>query len=248
MMIVIKNLSQFYHKKNKTLQVINNLSIRIKKNEIVSVIGPSGCGKTTFLRLIAGLIIPSEGTIKINKKIVKKGNKDLSLIFQKPVLLPWRTVRENITLPLEFFDKKNKKSHQYINEIIKIIDLEDFEDSYPNELSGGMQQRVALGRALINNPELILMDEPFGALDDLSRSKLNSELLRIWNKIPTTIIFVTHSISEAVFLSDKIIIFSKRPSSIKKVINIKLPRPRNHLIKETKKFQEYIKFIKNQIE
>lgn len=244
-MIEIKNLSKIYKQKNKNIQVIENISLDIKKNEIISIIGPSGCGKTTLLKLISGLIRSSEGKIKINKKDVEEGDGNLSLIFQKPVLLSWRTVRENIELPLELLNKEDRKS---VEELIRIVGLEGFEESYPNELSGGMKQRVALGRALVIHPELLLMDEPFGSLDDLSRNKLNAELLKIWEEIPTTILLVTHSISEAVFLSDKVIILSERPSRVKDIVNIDLDRPRDLSIKEENKFQEYVRCIRSKIE
>lgn len=231
-MIEIKSLQKDFRK----LCAIDDISLNIKKGEIIAIIGPSGCGKTTLLKLIAGLLKPTKGEII-------KNNQNLGIVFQNPVLLPWRTVEENIRLPLEF--KKDKNS---VNSIINLVGLTNFEKSLPNELSGGMAQRVALARALVVNPELLLMDEAFGALDEITRSKLNLELLRIWRELGTTIVLITHSISEAVFLSDKVIVLSQRPAKIKDILDIKLDRPRNSEIKETIEFQEYVKCIRQKID
>ena len=230
------------------LDVLDSLNFSTTKREFISIVGPSGCGKTTLLKIIGGLKKPRNGSVLINNDEIDRplAKKNISFIFQNPVLLPWRNVIENIRLPLEISKKNSSVSS--LKDIIKIVGLEKFGEAYPNELSGGMKQRVALARALINNPSILLMDEPFGALDELTRDKLNLEILKIWEiskeKI-STIVFVTHSISEAVFLSDKIIILSKRPAKIKGLVNIDLPRPRNINIKDTKRYKEIVKCLRN---
>lgn len=244
-MIQIKNLSKSWKTKGTNLTAIDNLSLSVNKGEFISIIGPSGCGKTTLLRLISGLVKPTRGTIEIDEDLSKRNSiKKLSIAFQNPILLNWRTVEENIRLPLEL-DKNLKVNH--ISEIINLVRLGGFEKSYPFELSGGMRQRVSLARALIVNPSLLLLDEPFGALDELNRNKLNLELLKIHKKINSTILFVTHSISEAVFLSDRVVIMSKRPSKVKDIVKISLPSKRNIELKETEEFQEYVKCIRQKM-
>lgn len=237
-MIQIKSVWKAYIKNSNKSCVLKNIDLDIRPGEIISIIGPSGCGKTTLLKLIAGLIELTSG------EIVLDHNK-LSIVFQDPVLLKWRTVKENIKLPFELNKIKNDKK---VKDIIKLVKLKGFENHFPNELSGGMQQRVNLARALVTNPDLLLMDEPFGALDEITRNDLNLELLRIWLKLKTTIILVTHSINEAVFLSDKVVILSKSPAEIKKIIDITLTRPRDIAIKETKEFQRYVKCIRENLD
>lgn len=233
-MIEIKNVWKEYINGN-IISAIEDISLEVKKGEIVSIIGPSGCGKTTLLKTIAGLLKPTKGYVNLN-------HEHISIMFQKSVLLKWRTVKENIQLPFELEGKKKD-----VDSIIELVGLKGFENSYPLELSGGMQQRTALARALITEPELLLMDEPFGSLDEIKRNELNLELLRIWKKLKTTIIFVTHSISEAVFLSDRVIILSERPGKVKEVVDIKLSRPRVLDIKESLEFQRYVRWIRTKL-
>ncbi len=235
-MIELKAVRKEYKKNGNTLSAVEDTSFHVKKGEIVAIIGPSGCGKTTILKLIAGLLKPTRGSITAGKA---------SVVFQKPTLLQWRTVTENVNLPLEI---KNIKKKDCVNEIIKLVGLQGFEQSLPNELSGGMEQRVALARALVLHPELLLMDEPFGNLDELKRNQLNLELLRIWKETHTTIILVTHSISEAVFLADRVIVLSKRPAKVKDIVDITLKRPRKPEIKETAEFQRYVKCIREKLD
>jgi NitT/TauT family transport system ATP-binding protein len=241
-MIEIKSISKEWKIKDSIVRAIDDISLSIKEGEFVTIIGPSGCGKTTLLRIMAGLIKPSSGNLdrtgpKINS--VKK----LSVVFQDPILLPWRTVYDNVKLPAELDNKITNN----ISEKINLVGLQGFEKSFPKELSGGMKQRVAIARALVLNPELLLMDEPFGSLDEINRNKLNLELLRIWQKIKPTTIFVTHSISEAIFLSDRVVVLSNRPSKIKDIIDIKLPRPRSLEMKESLEFQDYVRCIRKSI-
>ncbi len=241
-MIEIKSIKKKYVKNNSL--AIDDISFNINNGEIISIVGPSGCGKTTLLRIIAGLVKPTEGSVNFKSDVKNNSNKKSSIVFQNPVLLPWRNVYDNVKLPNEL---NNIVGNKRVIEKIKLVGLEEFRNHFPNELSGGMQQRVNVARALVLNPELILMDEPFGALDEINRNKLNLELLRIHQKLKPTIVFVTHAISEAVFISNKVVILSDRPSKIKDIIPIYLPKERNIELKDTKEFQEYVKCILKKI-
>ena len=238
-MITARNVSKEWNNGNK-ITALHNINFSIKKGEFISIIGPSGCGKTTLLRLLAGLIKTTEGEITIKSTTTTK-NRKLSIVFQKPSLLPWRNVIDNVTLPIELDKSLRFKDAR---KAIKLVGLDKFSNYYPGELSGGMEQRVAIARALVVRPELLLMDEPFGALDEIKRDELNKELLNIHKSIKSTTIFITHSISEAIFLSDRIIILSKNPSTIKNILPINLPKDRDSSIKDTKEFQEYEKCLR----
>jgi len=241
--IEVKNLAKSYEK----LRVLDKLNFDVKDGEFISIIGPSGCGKTTLLKILGGLIPTTSGDVSVKGGPVKIAleRREFGFVFQNPVLLPWRTSLENAKLPLEILG--NNSSHGLSNKLLKLVGLEGFENSYPKELSGGMQQRVAIARALTFEPSILLMDEPFGSLDEITRDKMNLELLRIWKEEKTTIstiIFVTHSIPEAVFLSDRIVVLSKRPAEIEKIIEIDLPRPRKTEIKYSKKYMELIECLR----
>jgi NitT/TauT family transport system ATP-binding protein len=228
--IQITRLGVIYKSKRKAIPALNDVSLDIAENQFVSILGPSGCGKTTFLKVIGNLIYPSSGSIRIGGETADKARlaRKIGFVFQKPVLLPWRSVIHNIRFPAEIIgDAVLKKDTERLEKIIDLVGLHDFKDQYPSELSGGMQQRVAIARALIFNPSLLLMDEPFGALDEIVREKMNLELLRIWQRIKQTIIFVTHCISEAIFLSDKVVVLSKRPGHVVEVLNVPFSRPRH---------------------
>jgi NitT/TauT family transport system ATP-binding protein len=235
-MFSIKNLTKTYQGKNQNVEAIKHIDLDIKPGEFVSIVGPSGCGKTTLLKLCAKLINPTTGTIKGAEA------KDISLVFQQPVLLGWLTVKQNIMLPT----KLEKQQQINYEKLLNIVQLKGYSQSYPQELSGGMKQRVAIARSLISNPKIILMDEPFAALDEQLREELNDQLLAIHKKIKPTIIFVTHSISEAVYLSDRVIVLSKRPTTIKKEFKIKLGK-RTKELRDTKKFHEVVKCIRSEI-
>lgn len=230
--------------KNEELKVLQNISIDIEKNQFLSILGPSGSGKSTLLRLVGGLIKPSQGKILFNDKEFKDTPDELAIVFQDANLMPWRTVAQNITLPLEICGindiKEIKKMVEYS---IDLVGLNGFENAYPANLSGGMAQRVSLARALIQNPDMLLLDEPFGALDAITREKMGEELLQIWQKQKQTILMITHSIQEAVFLSDRIVVLSNIPAKIILDINIEFSRPRTSEIRYTKKFGEYVKKI-----
>jgi NitT/TauT family transport system ATP-binding protein len=221
---------------------LEGIDLAIGSGEFVSLIGPSGCGKSTLLRLIGDLITPSGGTLEINGKPVRQArlDRDYGMVFQAPVLMDWRTVAKNIELPLEIMGWRSSDRAERSAELLKLVELDGFEDRHPWQLSGGMQQRVAIARALAFGPKLLLMDEPFGALDEMTRERMNLELMRIWTRTRTTVVFVTHSIPEAVFLSTRVVVMSARPGRISKVIDIDLPQPRTVETRETDRYFELV--------
>jgi len=239
--VQINGLSKSYGK----LSVLKHFSLDVTKGEFVSLVGPSGCGKTTLLKIIGGLEQPSSGEVLLDGLPPTQRRRDgqLGFVFQKPVLLPWRTLEQNIRLPLEILHPTDV--NKQIPEILKEMSLAGFEKSYPQQLSGGMQQRAALARVFLYNPPQLLMDEPFGSVDEITRGYLNLELLKVWEKYKTTILFVTHSIEEAVLLSDRVVILSSRPAQINQVVTIDLPRPRSRETLNLEKFHNLVRCIRN---
>ena len=231
---------------NQTI-ALQNIQLSIQKDEFVSIIGPSGCGKSTLLRLIADLIIPSSGKISVNNKSAHQArlDQDYGMVFQTPILYEWRSVSKNVQLPLELrgIDKRERK--QKAEEMLALVELSGFENHYPWQLSGGMQQRVAIARALTINPPILLMDEPFGALDEMTRERMNMELQDIWQRTQTTVVFVTHSIPEAVFLSNRVVILSARPGQILRIVDVDLPVPRNDKTREDTRFFELVNEVRD---
>ena len=217
---------------------IENITFDLKSGSLVSLLGPSGCGKTTFLKIVGGLIRASSGVIEINGKAVDGPHADFGMAFQQPNLMPWRTVLKNVLFPMELRNDTGAHVTRRAKELLKLVGLEGFEAHYPAQLSGGMQQRVALCRALVHEPKLLLMDEPFGALDELTRMEMQDLLLAIRVKTNATIMFVTHSIAEAVYLSDVVVVFSKRPAVIADYIDVALPYPRTAEIRYSVEFTE----------
>ncbi len=221
---------------------LQDIDLEVARGEFVSLIGPSGCGKSTLLRVIGDLVEQSSGDILVNGKTAHRArlDRDYGMVFQAAVLYDWRTVAKNIALPLELmgFDRSTRAAR--VRELMHLVELEGFDKHYPWQLSGGMQQRVAIARALSFSPELLLMDEPFGALDEMTRERMNLELLRIWSEIGSTVIFVTHSISEAVFLSTRVVVMSARPGRITSVVPIDLPQPRTVETREDARFFELV--------
>jgi NitT/TauT family transport system ATP-binding protein len=219
-----------------------DISLDIRRGEFVSLIGPSGCGKSTLLRLIGDLTEPTAGTIQVNGKPATQArlDRDYGMVFQAPVLFDWRTVEENVRLPLELFGQDKSTQASRTAEMLELVDLTDFARYRPYELSGGMQQRVAIARALAFSPLLLLMDEPFGALDEMTRERMNSEVLSIWQRTGITVVFVTHSIPEAVFLSTRVVVMSARPGRITRLVEVDLPQPRGLVTRESSRYFELI--------
>ena len=218
------------------------IDLTIDPASFVSLIGPSGCGKSTLLRLIGDLTSPSAGSVEVNGKPARRArlDRDYGMVFQAPVLMDWRTIRKNIELPLEIMGFDKAERARRAAELLRLVELEGFGDRHPWQLSGGMQQRVAIARALAFDPKLLLMDEPFGALDEMTRERMNLELMRIWGRTRTTVVFVTHSIPEAVFLSTKVVVMSPRPGRISKIVDIDLPQPRTVETRETERYFELV--------
>ena len=221
---------------------VRDIDLEVRPGELVSLIGPSGCGKSTLLRIVGDLIEPSGGQVIVNGKPAHQArlDRDYGIVFQDAVLYDWRTVAKNIGLPLEMLGWDRKRRAERVREMIELVELGGFEDHRPWQLSGGMQQRVSIARALSFDPALLLMDEPFGALDEMTRERLNMELLRIWERSGGTIIFVTHSISEAVFLSTRVVVMSPRPGQIMGIVDIDLPQPRTAATREHPRFFELV--------
>jgi NitT/TauT family transport system ATP-binding protein len=215
---------------------LEDASFRFEAGELVALLGPSGCGKTTLLRIVGGLIPKTDGSVSIAGREVTKPMGDYGFVFQTPSLMPWRNVLDNVLFPMEILRKNDAAARRHAHELLELVGLDGFLSARPHQLSGGMQQRVALCRALIHRPRLLLMDEPFGALDELTRMEMNDLLLRIRHETKASVLFVTHSISEAVYLSDKVIVFSKRPARVAKEIPVPLPYPRSQRIRFTAAF------------
>jgi NitT/TauT family transport system ATP-binding protein len=227
-------------------KALEGIDLEIASGEFVSLIGPSGCGKSTLLRIVGDLISPSTGTVTVNGKTAAhaRRDRDYGMVFQAPVLFDWRTVEDNVKLPLEILGQDGATRTARAHEMLELVELGDFLKHHPYQLSGGMQQRVAIARALAFQPSILLMDEPFGALDEMTRERMNSEVLRIWEQTGTTILFVTHSIPEAVFLSSRVVVMSPRPGRITKIIDIDLPRPRNEDTRETRRYFELVTAVR----
>jgi NitT/TauT family transport system ATP-binding protein len=222
---------------------LSGISLDIGRGEFVSLIGPSGCGKSTLLRIIGDLTSPTGGTVEVNGKpahAARRG-REYGIVFQAPVLFDWRTVEDNVKLPLELLGMDRRQRDGRAREMLALVELGDFARHHPHQLSGGMQQRVAIARALALEPSILLMDEPFGALDEMTRERMNAEVLRIWQRTGTTVVFVTHSIPEAVYLSTRVVVMSARPGRITRVVEVDLPRERRDL--ETREDPRYFRLV-----
>ena len=236
--VEIKGLS----KRFAETTALQDIDLEIGEREFISLIGPSGCGKSTLLRIIGDLIQPTSGTAAVNGKPARQAriDRDYGIVFQDPVLYDWRTVAKNIALPLEIARWDRRRRTAKVNEMLDLVELSGFENHHPWQLSGGMQQRVSIARALSFDPALLLMDEPFGALDEMTRERLNMELLQIWEASGSTVVFVTHSIAEAVFLSTRVVVMSPRPGRISDLVAIDLPQPRTAATREEPRFFELV--------
>ncbi len=225
--IEIRQASKVYDSAAGDILALDSIELDIEPGEFVSIVGPSGCGKSTLLRCIGGLLSLSSGEIVIGGKTVTEPDPRIGYVFQKAVLLPWRTIEENVLLPFEINGTVDDTAREKVYSVLKMVGLEDYLHHHPNELSGGMQQRVSVARGLVMQPEILLMDEPFGALDAQTRDTMNVELLRIWAEAGTTIVFVTHDIGEALFLSDRVLMLTARPGRVRDVLDVPMPRPRS---------------------
>jgi NitT/TauT family transport system ATP-binding protein len=238
--VSLRNVSKEFGQGGVT--ALESIDLELKPGEFVSLIGPSGCGKSTLLRIVGDLIQPSRGEVVVNGKPAHQArlDRDYGIVFQDAVLYDWRTVAKNIALPLELLGWDRTRRAARVRQMVELVDLAGFEDHHPWQLSGGMQQRVAIARALSFDPALLLMDEPFGALDEMTRERLNMELLRIWKQSGGTILFVTHSISEAVFLSTRVVVMSRRPGRITGIVDVDLPQPRTVATREEPRYFELV--------
>jgi NitT/TauT family transport system ATP-binding protein len=241
----IKGLTKSFPKDEGSMVAIENFDLEVHNGEFICILGPSGCGKTTILRIIAGLQNATSGSLTLNGKQISGPGSDRGMVFQEFGLFPWRTVKGNVEFGLEIQKKSEKEMDEISKKFIDLVGLTGFEKSHPNQLSGGMKQRVGIARALASDPAILLMDEPFGALDAQTRNQMQKELLRIWQETKKTIIFVTHSVDEAVFLADRIVVLTTRPGRIKEIYTIDLPRPRD---RGDGKFIELRKTILDELE
>jgi|GraSoiStandDraft_4_1057263.scaffolds.fasta_scaffold344837_2 NitT/TauT family transport system ATP-binding protein len=242
--IRLAGLDKSYGSATGDLVALDDISFEIHGGEFVAVVGPSGCGKSTLLRVLAGLIPASSGEVWIGESRVHGTRRDIGIVFQSPVLFPWRTVLENVLLPIDVQGLPRESNIGKARELLALVGLRDFEQHYPAELSGGMQQRVGIARALVHDPAILLMDEPFGALDAMTREHMNVELQRLWQARSKTVLFITHSIAEAVFLADRVVVMTPRPGRVAEVLDIDLPRPRSLDMMSTQPFGDYVRRIR----
>jgi NitT/TauT family transport system ATP-binding protein len=247
--IRFSNVDQVFQREDgASVTALSGLSFDVGKHEFVAVLGPSGCGKSTLLRLIAGLVFPTSGDVSIYGQTVTEPRDEIGMVFQKPTLLPWFDVLGNVTFPLRHkYGRVNPADKDRARELLKLVDLESFAKAQIDQLSGGMQQRVAIARALLLDPDILLMDEPFSALDALTRDEMSFELLRIWAERPKTVMFITHSIPEAVLLADRIIVMTPRPGKVAEILDVKLPRPRSFDSLADPRFQEMANHIRSKL-
>jgi NitT/TauT family transport system ATP-binding protein len=245
--VSLKGVSKEFGKGGVT--ALQGIDMEIGEREFVSLIGPSGCGKSTLLRIVGDLIQPTTGEVVVNGKSAHqaRSDRDYGIVFQDAVLFDWRTVAKNIALPLEMLGWDRRRRTERVKELLRLVELDGFESHHPWQLSGGMQQRVSIARALSFSPPLLLMDEPFGALDEMTRERLNIELLRIWDALGSTVVFVTHSISEAVFLSTRVVVMSPRPGRITGIVDVDLPQPRTAETREHTRFFELVADVRHRL-
>jgi NitT/TauT family transport system ATP-binding protein len=225
-LLAVEGLKLGYRQPGGWLPVLNGLTFGVAEGEFLCLVGPSGCGKTTLLRLVAGLERPTTGQVRLAGEEVGRPRRAVGIVFQEPTLMAWRTVEANVALPLDVAGVPKGEAHRRARALLDLVGLSGFEEAYPAQLSGGMAQRVALARALVYDPRILLLDEPFGALDALTRERMGQELLRIWQAHRKTVVMVTHSVSEAVFLADRVLVLGPRPTSIVAEVEVSLPRPR----------------------
>jgi NitT/TauT family transport system ATP-binding protein len=237
--------NRFATRSGETVTALSNVNLDIRENEFISVVGPSGCGKTTLLRILAGLEQASSGTVHSGGELVTEPRPDAGVVFQQPLLLPWNTVLTNVMLSAHLKNDKSAATVKRAEHLLAFMGLKDFSQKYPFELSGGMQQRVSICRALMREPNVLLMDEPFGALDAMTREAMNMELMRVWSEERKTVIFITHSIPEAVLLGDRVVVMSPRPGRISEIVDVNIDRPRNLQTMGSARFGELCDHIRS---
>jgi NitT/TauT family transport system ATP-binding protein len=247
--IALDCVGKTYPSRAGATEALHDVSLAIERGEFVSLIGPSGCGKSTLLRIVGDLVAPSAGTVTVNGKPPRQArlDRDYGIVFQAPVLYDWRTVEANVRLPLEVMGAPRGEWEPRVRALLRLVGLDGFRRHYPWQLSGGMQQRVAIARALVTNPSILLMDEPFGALDEMTRERLNLELLSVCGETGATVLFVTHSIAEAVFLSSRVVVLSPRPGRIERVVDVDLPRPRSEKTRALPRFFELVTTVRESL-
>jgi NitT/TauT family transport system ATP-binding protein len=247
-MIRLDKLAKTYRtQRGELVPALEDIDLEVRENELVTLVGASGCGKSTLLKLIGGLLAPSRGTIRIRDQVLDGPHSDVGFVFQEALLLPWRSVVDNVLFSIEMLGLDRRRYRERAMELLHLAGLAGFETKYPRELSGGMQQRVAICRALVHDPGLLLMDEPFGALDAMTREEMGLELLRIWEDRPKTVIFVTHSIPEAILLADRVVVMTPRPGRIARVLDVQLPRPRRIDLEFDERFKAYSNEVRSLI-
>jgi NitT/TauT family transport system ATP-binding protein len=244
--IELDGLCKTYQTRDGTIESLDEITFGVGAQEFVSVLGPSGCGKTTVLKIIAGLVSASGGRVLVEGQPVTGPQRKIGIVFQVPALMRWRTALDNVLLPAEILHL-GKESRVRAEELLRLVGLSEFSRKYPNELSGGMQQRVAIARALVHDPSILLLDEPFSALDTMTRNQLNVELLRIWSERRKTSLLITHSIPEAVFLSDRVVVLGPRPARVLEIVHVNLPRPRTPEMRVSRAFVEIVDHIGRRI-
>jgi NitT/TauT family transport system ATP-binding protein len=242
--IAVRRMSKRYGSHADAILALDDIDFAVPDREFLSIVGPSGCGKSTLLKILAGLIPATEGEALLNGTPIDGPRRDIGVVFQSPVLFPWRSVLGNVLLPADIQRLGREEMSKRAYDLLKLVGLDGFERRYPWELSGGMQQRVALVRALIHDPALLLMDEPFGALDAMTRESMNVELQRIWMERRKTVVFITHSTAEAVFLGDRVLVMTPRPGKVGDLFSVDLPRPRSLDVMNTEKFGGYVRRIR----
>jgi len=247
LLIVVEDVGRIFRGGAKTVYALEGASFTVQEGSFVSLVGPSGCGKSTLLKIVSGLLPATSGRVLIDGKSVDGPLKNVGMVFQSPVLLKWRSVLGNVLLPVEFAKLDRTDYLEKAGSLLRLVGLEGFEEMPPYELSGGMQQRVSLCRALVTDPQILLMDEPFGALDAMTRDELDVELLRIWGEKRMTVVFVTHNIQEAVFLSDSVVVMSPRPGRVIRELAVDLPRPRTIELMSSPEFGRYTLEIRNML-
>ena len=245
-MISVRGLNKTYGTHDgSSISALSDINLEIARGEFVTVVGPSGCGKTTLLKILAGILHKSSGNVLVNGNPIEGPSRQLGVVFQEPLLLPWRNIIDNVMVPIEVQGQDRQTFKTVARQMLELVGLGGFENKYPRELSGGMQQRVGIARALIHDPDFLLMDEPFGALDAMTREQMNLELLDIWAAKKKTVLVVTHSIAEAVFLADRIVVMTSRPGRISEIIDISLPRPRHLDMINSDDFGKYVKRVRS---